>query len=84
MDPNDYAAANTYHNAFYIWVSNGSLRNLTAYWKSLPFYLRREIDRIIEKPEVVVQEKKIDRDNGNRVITEPVTYRMTGYSKFNV
>ena len=60
-EPNDYASANTNHSPFYIWVSNGSLRNLTAYWKSLPYYLRKEIDRIIEKPEVVITEKNIDR-----------------------
>jgi hypothetical protein len=44
--PGNYAAGNTYHGPFYL----GGLQKVDYYWKSIPAYLRKEIDRIIEKP----------------------------------
>lgn len=55
--PGNYAAANTWHGAFYL----GGLQKVDYYWKSIPLYLRKEIDRIIEKPEVTTYEKKVIR-----------------------
>lgn len=75
MDPTGYTAENSLHRPFYL----NELNNLPAYTSSLPHYLQAEIDRIIEKPEIVLLDQSATSNNKDRGGAK-TTLRLTGYS----